>query len=154
MSLLRTKKNNFMKGKVLVIEDDEFWKSDLCEFLEDAGFHVEVVSELEKALEKVKKERFHFITIDMQLNEANIDSQKYEGWEILEIIKKLRVQDITPAMVITGFGEEYSELKNKKKLEAIYFMSKGLFDKKEFIEIIEKEVSRRDLRFKNDFRGD
>ena len=112
-----------------------------------------VVSDLSLALQKVKSEIYHFITIDMQLDESNVDAHKFEGWDILEIIKKLRVQDITPAMVITGFNKEYKDLKEMKKLESIFFMYKGKFDRTEFIDIVERAVKSKDLRFKDDHRG-
>jgi DNA-binding response OmpR family regulator len=141
------------KGKVLVIEDDESWQNNLREFLELEGFYVEVVSDLEKAIQKVEKEIFHFITIDMNLDETKNDPENFEGWDILKKIEKLRIKSRTPTYVITGYGEEYHDLKGKKKLEAIFFMDKAEFDRKEFIETIKREVDRINLKFFNDHRG-
>ena len=143
-----------MKGKVLVIEDNLDWQADIKEYLEFDGFHVEIANNLEAALKKVREHRFHFITIDMQLDEKNMEADKFEGWSVLELVKKLRIQDITPAMIITGFGEHYKMLKSVKKVESLFFMEKGEFDRKTFLEIINREVERIDLRFKNDYRGD
>ena len=142
------------KGNILVIEDNLDWQDEFREYLESDGFHVEIVSDLETALIKVREQRFHFITIDMQLDEKNMDADKFEGWDILEIINRLRIQDITPAMIITGFGTHYQMLKKTKKVESLHFMEKGEFKKEKFLEIINKEVKRIDLRFKNDYRGD
>jgi CheY-like chemotaxis protein len=140
------------KGKVLVIEDNEFWQNILRDYLELEGFYVEVVSDLETAIQKLEKEIFHCITIDMNLDEANNDADNFEGWDILKKIERLRIKDRTPTYVITGYGEDYLKIRGKKKLEAIFFMEKGQFDRQEFIDTIESEVERIDLRFKGDYR--
>ena len=142
-----------MKGKVLVIEDDINWQDNLRRFLEIAGFYVEIESNIEAALKKLQKDRFHFITIDMQLDEKNATVLEFEGWRILEIIKKLHLLRITPVMVITGFEREYQELKKIKKVEDLFFMGKGTFNRQEFINVIELCVNHIDLRFKDDHRG-
>ena len=144
-----------MKGKILIIEDDINWQEDLKEYLEIDGFFVKVVSDLETAIITVNKERFHFITVDMELNpDASniIKPEEYEGWGVLEEIKKLRIQDITPVMVITGHGVDYNLFKKLKKVEALFFMEKGEFDKQKFLEIINAQVKRINLRFKDDHR--
>ncbi len=143
-----------MKGKILVIEDNPIWQRKFKKFLELDGFFVEIVSNPKIAIEKIQTERFHFITIDMQLNEKNKEAKSFEGWDILELIKKFRVQAITPVMVITGYGAQYNELKATKKVESLFFMEKGEFDRQKFLEIINKQVEKIDLRFKDDHRGD
>jgi CheY-like chemotaxis protein len=142
------------RGKVLVIEDNRYWQTDLREYLEAANYYVEVADNLDKALEKVKKELFHFITIDMQLKESTVDAETFEGWEILQIVIKLRVQRTIPVMVITGFEMEYQELRHEKECEALFFMSKGNFDGKKFIDIVERETHMTGLTFFNDHRSD
>ena len=140
------------RGKVLVIEDNAHWQYDIKECLIKAGFYVEVVSGLQAALAKVQKELFHFITIDMQLKESTTDSNNFEGWDILTIVNKLRIQDITPVMVITGFEQEYLDLEKAKEATPLFFMGKGKFDEQEFISIVIREVERANLRFKDDHR--
>jgi len=143
-----------MKGKVLVIEDDKNWQKDLRLFLERAGFHVEVADNLEDALRKVEKELFHFITIDMQLDERNNKAAQFEGWNILDTIKRLRVHARTPTMIITGFTDKYLALKKEKQSEGIFHMPKRGLDPDIFIRTVEDAVKRFDLRFINDYRGD
>lgn len=143
-----------MKGKILVIEDNIFWHKKLEKYLIDAGFFVEIANNLEMALNKIKNERFHFITVDMQLNESTMDQHKFEGSNILKLIEKLHIQDHTPVMVITGFEADFNEITRQKKLKNIFFIGKGEFDRTKFISIIEKEIKPINLRFKNDFRGD
>lgn len=145
-----------MKGKILVIEDDPIWQDDLKEFLELDGFHVDVVGDIESALKIIEMQMFHFVTLDMRLDKLskeNLLAVDFEGWDILGLIKKIRLEQITPVMVVTSFAEDYERLKPLKKLESFFYMEKRPFMKKEFLEIINREVARIDLRFKNDFRS-
>jgi len=143
-----------MKGKVLIIEDNEVWQNILKEPLESDGFFVEVVNNLDEAVKKVNREKFHFITIDMQLHNDTTTPEQYEGWNILEIIKKLRIQIITPCMVITAFGANYLKHKGAKKVESLFFMDKSKFDEQAFLDKVNEQVQRINLRFKDDHRGD
>jgi len=142
-----------MKGKVLVIEDNVDWQNLLRDFLEKAGYFVVIEASLELAINKISHELFHFITIDMQLDEDNTGKEKFEGWHILEVVKKLRIHQTTPTMVITGFESEYLELKKLKSVEGLFFMGKGNFDRTSFIETIDRVVAAKDLRFNDDHRG-
>jgi len=142
-----------MKGKILVIEDDKHWQSKLGRYLEEAGFYVEIVSDLDLALQKVSSELFHFITIDMSLDEGRSNAGNFEGWQVLEIVKKLSVESRTPTMVITGFEVEYKKLIPEKDLQSIFFMGKGSFDREKFVETVVRAVDFHDLRFKDDHRS-
>jgi DNA-binding NtrC family response regulator len=143
-----------MKGKVLIIEDEVGWQEYLQKTLVEAGFFVEITSDLDTALQRTENERFHFITIDLRLKEAPIhDPEKFEGWEVLSKIKKLQLHNTTPTMVVTGYESDYAKLKGAKKLEGIYYMSKSEFDEEKFISIIEKAIESKDIRFKDDHRN-
>jgi ActR/RegA family two-component response regulator len=142
------------RGKVLIIEDDPNWQYDLKKDLQAEGFFAEITDNLPSAIEKVKTELFHFITLDMNLhdNKKDIDPDVFEGWSILDIVEKLRVQEKTPIMVITGHGFEYNTLKKDKNLSALYFMEKGEYEPKKFIDIVVRETNRHDLKFYKDHR--
>jgi DNA-binding response OmpR family regulator len=142
-----------MKGKVLVIEDNQAWQDLLKKYLERDGFYVEIVDNLESALTKVKHELFHFITIDMRLDDSNQAPGRYEGWTILKVVKELRIQNLTPCMIVTAHGEDYHELKKSKNVESLFIMEKANFDRKQFLAIINRMVEQNDLRFKDDHRG-
>ena len=129
------------KGKVLVIEDQIEWQSYLKEIIEDAGFYVEIVGDLESALVKIKKEMYHCITVDMRLSDVD-DSLKLEGWNVLELVKNLRIDDRTSIIVITGFPKDYNNLHKLKSINDLYMIDKGEFRSKLFIDILIREVNR------------
>jgi CheY-like chemotaxis protein len=138
------------KGKVLVIEDNPDWQDILKEYLEEAGFYVEVVAEKQKALKRLREEIFHFATVDLQLDEDTRDPTQYEGWDILEDIVRHRTDKRMPTMVITTYEKDYKKIKKEKKLQGASFMSKKKFDEKKFIESVEHAVSTLDIKFHGD----
>jgi len=140
------------KGKILVIEDLEEWQVDLRQSLEQAGFYVEVVDDLESALSKIKKELFHFITIDMNLKRHNRIPEAFDGWDILKVVKQLQLNERTPTMIITAYPEDFLRLHIGQDVEELFLMDKGTFDRDEFIKIVEREINRKNLRFKDDHR--
>jgi DNA-binding response OmpR family regulator len=99
------------KGKILVIEDNIRWQEKLRKYLTAAGYYVEVAETIEMALQKVVCDRFHFITIDMQLDNNNQSPLKYEGWKILEVVTKLRIQYTTPCMKASFLWKNLSLIK-------------------------------------------
>ncbi len=142
-----------MKGKVLVIEDDPHWQNTLKRYLEQAEYYVDVVDNLKSAIERIKGELYHFITVDMQLDSRTIQPESLEGWNILQVVKKLGVEHRTPVMVVTGFESEYIDLKDLNKYKSLFLMGKGNFDKKQFIETVDRSVAMHDLRFHGDKRN-
>ncbi|SDF96279.1 Response regulator receiver domain-containing protein [Dyadobacter soli] len=142
-----------MKGKVLIIEDDPVWIEQLSSHLEFAGFHVTVANSIESAIAKLTSEMFHFITIDMNLNDRADDPDQFEGWKVLETVNRLRIRDITPTMIITGYGADYDNLRPEKKLQSVFFMEKGSYDRDRLINTALREVELINLRFKDDHRN-
>ena len=142
-----------MRGKVLVIEDDPRWQGLLKEYLENENFYVEVVDNLIEGLEKIKKENFHFITVDLQLDTTTIDPTNYEGWKLLEKIVTYGLKTHMGTLVITGFEKDYERVKKIKKLEGTYLMAKKDFNRKKFVETVINSVEQFDVRFHDDKRS-
>jgi len=144
------------RGKVLVVEDNPTWSNRLKETLEENGFHVVVKKTKTEALEIIGKEHFHFVTVDLQLDESTLDDKKFEGWEVMKKILDFGVQKDMPIMVLTGFpGDEENDNQRKayRDYEATYFMEKAKWDKKEFIDTVIKAVEYMDIRFKDDYKS-
>lgn len=140
------------KGKVLVIEDDPKWSNLLKDYLEEAGYYVDMVSNLQDAIEIIQHQTFHFITVDMQLDRKTTQTERLEGWNILRLVKKMGIEQRTPVMVVTAFEPEYKDLKNNNEFKSLFLMGKGNFDKEEFLKIVDRTVNFHDLRFKDDKR--
>ena len=142
-----------MKGKVLVIEDLKIWQIILKEALESDGFVVTLAKNLKEALELIKTERFHFITIDMKLDENSpLIPDALEGWDVLNLLRKHDIDKMSPTMIISGYTEDYEKLLKPRKIQGLFIMNKTNFSKNEFLTIVNREVKRTDLRFYGDQR--
>ena len=136
--------------KILVIEDAKDWRDQIREYLEESNYKVDVADDLESALEKMRHNIYHLITVDMQLDENTTTANEYEGWNILdEVIKQGKGKSI-PTLVITGFDKDYKELKDIKKRYGTYFLPKREFDKATFIKYVKMATEYTELKFKTD----
>ena len=138
------------RGKILVIEDNEDWKQLLSDYLKEAGYHVETVTTLNQGLQKIKREMFHFVTIDLQLDEKTQKPSEFEGWDILKKIIDYRANSYMPTMVITGFEGVYEKFSKIKKIHADFHMLKKDFNKEIFINNINRSIKHLDVHFFND----
>ena len=133
------------RGKVLIIEDNPLWAKRLRRYLEKSDFSVTVASNKNKAIEFLKKQNFHFITVDLQLDEATQNTDDFEGWEVLKIAK----DSFTPKMVLTGFPDQNQKNQSKaltKIFGVTFVMTKQDFDKTDFLKTVIGTVEKMNLR--------
>ncbi|MBD3340651.1 MAG: response regulator [Candidatus Lokiarchaeota archaeon] len=144
------------KGKILVIEDNYQWSQRFKRILEKEGFKVQIANTKDEGLSILKKEFFHFATIDLQLDESTLVDEKFEGWDLLKNILELGLARTMPTMVVTGFPGDEKEYNNRIKAirdyGATYFMKKSEWNKELFIETITNAIERLDVRFFNDYK--
>ena len=87
--------------RILVIEDEQSIGQLLKNFLEDAGYEVELASDGLEGVEKFQKGTFQLILLDVML-------PKIDGYVVLEMIRK--ISDI-PVIMITALDEEANQIK-------------------------------------------
>jgi two-component system, NtrC family, response regulator AtoC len=99
--------DNIMQGKKLLICDDDNMVTGFLErFLRNEGYtQIDIVSSGEAVLEKVTKERYDLVLLDVMLPGMN-------GIEILQRIKEIDKK--TAVVMITGFPEEKMALQALK----------------------------------------
>lgn len=102
--------------KILVIDDESGIRSSLKGIFEDEGYSVETTSSGEKGLNKIKKESFGLILLDIWLPEMN-------GIEVLKEIKN--IDENIQVVMITGHGSVEAAVKSTK-LGAYDFLEKPL----------------------------
>ncbi|WP_461829371.1 response regulator transcription factor [Aquifex sp.] len=85
-----------MGEKILLVEDDRILADSLKDYLEEAGFSVEVAYGYEEALEKLDKGIYDAYIIDVNLGDGN-------GIRIIEYLKLN--QDDTPALIISALTD-------------------------------------------------
>jgi diguanylate cyclase (GGDEF)-like protein len=99
-----------MMGKILIIEDDAFFREVFSDLLKGEGYQVETASSGNEALTMLAKNRYQLIVTDMIL-------QDISGLDILSRAKQM--DSDTEVIVVTGYGNMES---------AIYALKNGARD--------------------------
>jgi DNA-binding response OmpR family regulator len=91
---------------ILLLEDDLLFSESLEDFLEEAGFCVDICNDGESALEKSYENSYDLLLLDVNVPKLN-------GFEVLQ---NIRAQDNnTPAIFLTSFKDKASVLKGFDK---------------------------------------
>lgn len=121
-----------MSANILVVDDDESMRTACSQTLSEAGYRVQSVSNGTLALEKVKKESFDVIVLDL----------KMPGIPGIDVLKALTRDDSGLAViVITGYGS-FDAAMQAGKFGAFEFLAKP-FDPDKLISLVEKAASRK-----------
>jgi len=98
-----------VKRKVLLVEDESVVRTSIRDWLSDDGFKVECVECGEEALERIKKEGFGVIILDLRL--PGID-----GLQVFEQAREISPE--TKGVLITAYPSE----ETKKKAKTLGFL--------------------------------
>jgi CheY-like chemotaxis protein len=102
------------KQKVLLVEDETIVRESLRDWLTEDGYDVECVDTGEEALERVKKEEFGVIVLDLRL--PGID-----GLQVFEHAKELKPE--TKGVIITAYPSKET-LDKARKLGLVDYLVK------------------------------
>jgi len=81
--------------KILVVDDEEFIRSNLSRILGEANYFVETISDGKTALQVFKKDKYDLVLLDLNMPDIG-------GLEVLQKIKKVDAEALV--IVITGFA--------------------------------------------------
>jgi two-component system alkaline phosphatase synthesis response regulator PhoP len=115
--------------KILLIEDDPFIIDIYTTKLKEEGFEVDVATNGEKALEKIK-EKPDLILLDIVL-------PGMDGWEILREIKKRKELKSIPVVVLSNLSQK-SEVEKSVKLGATKYLIKANYTPSQVVEQIKE----------------
>lgn len=93
------------KRKILIVEDEAVVRESVRDWLTEDGFDVECVESGEEALERLKKEKFGVIVLDLRL--PGID-----GLQVFEHAKDFQPQ--TKGIIITAYPSKETRDKARK----------------------------------------
>lgn len=115
---------------ILLIEDDPFLIDIYTTKLKGSGFLVEVASQGEEAVIKVKEKPFDLVLLDIVL-------PKLDGWEILRQIKaESKLKDLK--VIILSNLSQKEEVEKGMNLGADKYLIKAHYTPSEVIEEIKK----------------
>ncbi|MFW6130152.1 MAG: response regulator [Atribacterota bacterium] len=85
---------NKNKKNILIVDDEETIRDTLSKILEEDGFDVESVDDAEKAIKKIKNEKYNLILLDLKLNGMS-------GFDVLKETREINKE--LPIILISGY---------------------------------------------------
>ena len=104
-----------VSGRILIVEDDQRQRSALAAMLSDCDFETQVASDGQEALERLAAFNADVIVADLVM-------PRMDGFELLRHLKERG--DLTPAIVLTGFGSIEKALSAVHDLNAFWYLEK------------------------------
>ena len=129
-----------IKGRALVVDDQEVWQELFEELLKELGLEVAVADNYEDAIKLLDSQYFHLAVLDVRLKDS--DEKNRQGMEILSYIDKIDLGDVITKIVITGYGTREWTRESFKAYKVYDFIpkqgpdGKG-FDEEDFIQNVE-----------------
>lgn len=111
--------------KLLLIEDDIFFRKFYVEKLKEKGFLVEEADNGEQGLEKIKIFKPDLIILDLIM-------PKKDGFEVLQSMQGDPELKKIPVLVFSTLGQG-SDIEKAKKFGAADYVNKSLFDFNELL---------------------
>jgi len=81
--------------KILIVEDDAFFREIFTDLLKEDGYQVDTASSGNEALEKLARNNYHLVVTDMLLQDVS-------GLDILSRVKQMDTG--IEVIVVTGYG--------------------------------------------------
>lgn len=117
--------------KILLVEDDSFLIDIYSTKLKESGFSVEVASEGDEAVRRVKEDIFDLVLLDIVM-------PKLDGWEILRQIKAESKLKELKVIIISNLSQK-EEVEKGMNLGAEKYLIKAHYTPSEVVKEI-KEV--------------
>jgi len=116
--------------QILLVEDDPFLIDIYTTKLKESGFSVEVATDGEGGIRKLRGKKFDLLVLDIVLPQI-------DGWEILKKIKEdLKIK--IPTVILSNLGQK-EEVEKGMKLGAAKYLIKAHYTPSEVVEEM-KEV--------------
>jgi len=104
-----------VSGRILIVDDDERQRTALAAMLSECDFDTQVAADGQEALERLNAFNADVIVTDLVM-------PRMDGFELLRHLKERG--DLTPAIVLTGFGSMEKALTAVHDLKAFWFLEK------------------------------
>lgn len=106
--------------KILLIEDDRFFRKFYVQKLRDVKFEVDEAEDGMQGMEKIRTFKPDMVILDIIM-------PKKDGFEVLKEVRSDPVLRTLPILVFSTLGQE-SDVEKAKELGASDFVNKSLFD--------------------------
>ena len=106
--------------RLLLVEDDTFFREFYAAKLKEEGMEVEVATDGEEGLKKVSEVKPDVILLDIIMT-------KKDGFDVLQALSQSPSLKKIPVIVFSTLGQE-SDVEKAKKLGAVDYINKSFFD--------------------------
>ena len=117
-------------GRILIVDDDERQRNALAAMLSDDHFETQFAADGQEALERLTTFNADVIVTDLVM-------PRMDGFELLKHLHKHG--DLTPAIVLTGFGSMEKALTAVHDLKAFWYLEKPV-DPRAFKILLERAI--------------
>src|SRR6202142_4479693 len=134
-----------VSGRILIVDDDERQRVALSAMLSDCNFETQLASDGQEALERLASFNADVIVTDLIM-------PRVDGFALLRLLKERG--DLTPAIVLTGFGSIEKALSAVHDLKAFWFLEKPV-EPRAFKTLLERAIDfKRSLHKADELRRD
>lgn len=126
------------KEKILIVDDEEFFRQSLADFLSAEGYDLDVSASGQEALQKMAGQKYDLMILDLVMPGLS-------GLETLELAKE-KDPEIS-VIIATGHGSVESAVTAMSK-GAYYYVSKPIIEE-EFRHIVRNSLEKRRLELEN-----
>ena len=106
--------------RVLLIEDDRFFRDFYAFKLQEKGIEVDVADDGDEGLKKIALNKPDIILLDLIM-------PKKDGFEVLEALSKQNLINEIPVLVFSTLGQE-KDIEKARQLGAKGYVNKSFFD--------------------------
>lgn len=131
--------------RILLVEDDQMISEIYQRKFEAAGFEIQIAETGKEVLNKVRKEHFDLILLDIVLPEMN-------GMDVLKELKQSGKYDPLVKVIIFSNLNEKSDQDKAFSLGADGFIFKSQFNPSQLVEEIKRRLYQFDEQQKNDYK--
>src|ERR1035437_917049 len=117
-------------GRILLVDDDERQRTVLAAMLADSHFETQVAADGQEALERLTTFSADVIVSDLVM-------PRMDGFELLKHLQEHG--DLTPAIVLTGFGSIEKALAAVHDLKAFWYLEKPV-EPRAFKTLLERAI--------------
>jgi DNA-binding NarL/FixJ family response regulator len=123
--------------RALIVEDSNAWQQILTEILIDAGLQVDVVDNLDAAVETLRAIPHRLAVVDLSLSGNNYQNQ--DGLDVLDAVRRFDPGCAT--ILLTGFATVELAVDVLTEYNALSCLRKEAFNRAEFRELVKRALS-------------
>ena len=116
--------------KLLIVDDEETLRILVRSELEERGYEVDEAESGEKALEKLRSNKYNLVILDIRM----------PGMDGMEVLKKIREENLAPKVIMLTGVEELKIARDSLNLGANDFLTKP-YDIRTLLSCIERVLS-------------